>query len=84
MYKLGYLFLFFNTTFLKMTSIIIGGGISGLSAGFYSSRLSKESIKLYEASSRFGGWIQSVKNENGTTYELGPRTMRIVGYAGKH
>lgn len=66
-----------------MSSIVIGGGISGLSASFYLSRLTKDSIKLYESSSRLGGWIQSIRNENGTMYELGPRTMRIVGHAGE-
>jgi oxygen-dependent protoporphyrinogen oxidase len=50
---------------------IIGGGISGLSAGFYLHRLAPQiSFDLFEASSRVGGVIETLKTED-SIIELG-------------
>lgn len=59
-------------------TVILGGGISGLSAAYYAindARLS--SIILLEASNRVGGWIRSRRFPSGATFEQGPRTVRI-------
>lgn len=67
-----------------MTSIL-GGGISGLSAAYYSLQNKKlGSIVLYEASDRLGGWIQSINSNNGVIFEKGPRTIRPGGIAGEN
>ncbi|KAL0122542.1 hypothetical protein PUN28_007327 [Cardiocondyla obscurior] len=61
-------------------TVILGGGISGLSAAYYAvndARLS--SIILLEASSRVGGWIRSKSSPSGATFEQGPRTIRTHG-----
>lgn len=61
---------------------ILGGGISGLSAAFYLSKLRQASaVSLYEAGSTFGGWIKSDKRD-GYIFEAGPRTIRPKGIAG--
>lgn len=65
-----------------MTHVIIGGGIGGLSAAYYLTKQTKSAIRLFEASSRVGGWICSVTNENGSLFEQGPRTLRITSKAG--
>ena len=44
-----------------MPVILGGGGISGILAGYYLSK-NINTTKLYEASKRIGGWIQT--NEN--------------------
>ena len=36
-----------------------------------------------EGSNRVGGWMQSVHTEEGAVLELGPRSLRIAGAAGK-
>lgn len=66
-----------------MSSVVLGGGIAGLSACYYLSRIPSQSVTLLEGTSRLGGWIKSVKNPNGTVYEAGPRTMRLAGVAGE-
>ncbi|XP_011156214.1 protoporphyrinogen oxidase [Solenopsis invicta] len=66
-------------------TVILGGGISGLSAAYYAvndARLS--SVVLLEASSRLGGWVRSRKSQNGAIFEQGPRTVRTAGLAGKN
>ncbi|KAK8727607.1 hypothetical protein OTU49_009645, partial [Cherax quadricarinatus] len=61
---------------------VLGGGISGLAAAHYLKTLGSSSrILLLEASSRLGGWINSVE-QDGAVYELGPRTLRAAGNAG--
>ena len=62
---------------------VIGGGISGLTAAFYCSKLPQvTSVKVYESSHRLGGWVQStVKND--FIFEHGPRTIRPAGPQGK-
>lgn len=64
--------------------LIIGGGISGLSAGHYLLKKQPNAkIVLAEASDRFGGWIQSTKSDNGKCiFEKGPHTIRPKGYNG--
>ncbi|KAJ3197044.1 oxygen-dependent protoporphyrinogen oxidase [Irineochytrium annulatum] len=63
--------------------IILGGGISGLSAAWFLAKSAPKTlpITVVESTSRFGGWIQT-KLEGGTVFELGPRTLRPVGDAG--
>lgn len=36
-----------------------------------------------ESSERVGGWIQSIHTEEGAVLELGPRSLRTAGAAGK-
>lgn len=64
-----------------MTNVVIGGGISGLSTAYYLSKIIKDKIKIFESSHRVGGWIKSTKNNNGTIFEQGPRTLRCGGSA---
>lgn len=60
-----------------MSYAILGGGISGLSAAFYLNNLRIASrILVIEATHHLGGWINSYRNENGTLFEQGPRTLR--------
>ena len=75
----GKIFLIFS----DMKVSVIGGGISGLTAAFYCSKLPQvTSIKVYESSHRLGGWVQStVKND--FIFEHGPRTIRPAGPQGK-
>jgi len=64
-------------------TVILGGGISGLSAAYYAindARLS--SVILLEASSRVGGWIRSRNSPSGAIFEQGPRTVRATDSAG--
>lgn len=66
-------------------TVILGGGISGLSAAYYAvndARLS--SVILLEASSRVGGWIRSRSSPSGAIFEQGPRTVRTIGLPGKN
>nr|XP_045621252.1 protoporphyrinogen oxidase-like [Procambarus clarkii]XP_045621261.1 protoporphyrinogen oxidase-like [Procambarus clarkii]XP_045621272.1 protoporphyrinogen oxidase-like [Procambarus clarkii]XP_045621280.1 protoporphyrinogen oxidase-like [Procambarus clarkii]XP_045621285.1 protoporphyrinogen oxidase-like [Procambarus clarkii]XP_045621293.1 protoporphyrinogen oxidase-like [Procambarus clarkii]XP_045621300.1 protoporphyrinogen oxidase-like [Procambarus clarkii] len=61
---------------------VVGGGISGLAAAHYLKTLASSSkILVFEASSRLGGWINSVE-QDGAVYELGPRTIRVAGNPG--
>lgn len=66
-------------------TIILGGGISGLSAAYYAANDAKiASIVLLEASNRVGGWIRSRSSPSGAIFEQGPRTVRPTGLAGKN
>ena len=65
-----------------MKVAILGGGISGLSAAHYLKRFAVpvSEVVVFEASSRFGGWIDSKKVEHSNksfVFEKGPRTLRI-------
>lgn len=65
--------------------VILGGGISGLTAAWKLARSSKGSslnIKLLEASPRVGGWIKSNIVPGVTTFECGPRSLRPAGLSG--
>ena len=59
---------------------ILGGGITGLAAAFYLSKLLPEvRITLFEGSSRLGGWLHSKQVDVGNghvVFEQGPRTLR--------
>ncbi|XP_015588358.1 protoporphyrinogen oxidase [Cephus cinctus] len=69
---------------IKMT-VILGGGISGLSAAYYALENPRiSSMVLLEASNRVGGWICSNKSPNGAIFEQGPRTVRPRGPGGKN
>ncbi|KAJ3146190.1 hypothetical protein HDU89_006331 [Geranomyces variabilis] len=62
---------------------VLGGGISGLSTAWYLSRLApKAKITLVEKQARLGGWVHT-QMQNGQLFELGPRTLRPVGDAGR-
>lgn len=66
-------------------TVILGGGIAGLSAAYYAVNNAKlSSVILLEASSRVGGWIRSRSSPNGALFEQGPRTVRISGLAGEN
>lgn len=66
-------------------TIVLGGGISGLSAAYYAANNARNSaVILLEASSRVGGWIRSIKSPTGAIFEQGPRTVRLVGLAGRN
>ncbi|WP_053220412.1 protoporphyrinogen oxidase [Virgibacillus senegalensis] len=61
--------------------VVIGGGITGLTAAYYLQKKIKEEqlpykVKLLEASSRLGGKIMSVKRD-GYTFERGPDSFLI-------
>uniref|UniRef100_T1IT59 Protoporphyrinogen oxidase n=1 Tax=Strigamia maritima TaxID=126957 RepID=T1IT59_STRMM len=65
---------------------IVGGGISGLTAAYYLSKLNAGVIKkiiLLEKSSNLGGWIRTSRFEDGTLLEQGPRSIRPAGDSGK-
>jgi protoporphyrinogen/coproporphyrinogen III oxidase len=65
-----------------MTVTILGGGIGGLSSAFYlAARNNIAKIRLYEASSRVSGWINSEKFD-GYYFESSARTLRPKGITG--
>lgn len=72
-------------------AIVLGGGISGLSAAYYLLKrfpAGQANVKLFEASNRFGGWIRSETHADAgnsqTIFEAGPRTLRIQGPRGSN
>ncbi|KAH8265092.1 hypothetical protein KR044_009693 [Drosophila immigrans] len=66
-----------------MKTAVLGGGISGLSAGYYLLRRFGKPLTIYEASPRVGGWIRSEWHKNqGFLFESGPRTIRPKGLPG--
>ena len=68
---------------VRMTLCILGGGVAGLAAAHYALRSSAYSrIVLVESSSRLGGWVQTIRQEDGVLYEKGPRTIRPAGAVG--
>ncbi|XP_059469670.1 protoporphyrinogen oxidase [Neocloeon triangulifer] len=62
-----------------MSTIILGGGIAGLSAAYY---LRSAAPTLVESSSRLGGWIQTNRRPGEILFEHGPRTIRPAGEQG--
>src|SRR5437870_2812568 len=83
--------IFFNFFFFKAVMsrpnnfVILGGGISGLSAAWYLSRYASSTTKIIvlEGSNRFGGWIKSKRvGEHKILFEQGPRTLRPNGVGG--
>lgn len=69
-----------------VTVAILGGGISGLSAAYYLGKLARSKtiskVILLEASSRLGGCIDTVRLDDGTIFERGPRSIRGQGAQG--
>ncbi|XP_025276608.1 protoporphyrinogen oxidase isoform X1 [Canis lupus dingo] len=65
------------------TVVVLGGGISGLAAGYHLSRAPcAPKVVLVEGSERLGGWIRSVRGPGGAVFELGPRGIRPAGAPG--
>ncbi|KAM6218822.1 protoporphyrinogen oxidase isoform 2-T2 [Rhynchocyon petersi] len=65
------------------TVVILGGGISGLAAGYHLTRVpDPPKVVVVEGSKRLGGWIRSVRGPNGAIFELGPRGIRPAGALG--
>ncbi|KAI8906531.1 Protoporphyrinogen oxidase [Powellomyces hirtus] len=64
--------------------VVLGGGITGLSTAWHLSRLAPKASKitLVEKTSHLGGWVHT-KLQHGQIFELGPRTLRPVGDAGR-
>ncbi|KAH8330800.1 hypothetical protein KR067_007456 [Drosophila pandora] len=66
-----------------MTTAVLGGGLSGLSAGYYLLRRFGKPLTIYEAAPRVGGWVRSeFRKDRGFIFESGPRTIRPVGVPG--
>lgn len=67
---------------MKKQVVVLGGGISGLSLGFYLKKKFGAFIDLIliEKNKRCGGWVQSEQRE-GYFFEKGPRTLRGDSYA---
>lgn len=63
---------------------VLGGGISGLSAAYFLAKRHADpsKITLIEASSRLGGWMHSIRSNDGAIFEQGPRSLRPAGPAG--
>ncbi|KND02545.1 protoporphyrinogen oxidase [Spizellomyces punctatus DAOM BR117] len=63
---------------------VLGGGVSGLSTAWYLSKLAPKTarITVVEKNARVGGWVHT-NMQDGQLYELGPRTIRPVGVAGR-
>ena len=65
-----------------MSCTVLGGGISGLAAAHYLSKLPHvKEVVVLESTKRLGGWINSTR-EDGLVYEHGPRTVRPPGPQG--
>ena len=59
-----------------MKTIILGGGLSGLSAAWYLHKAHPlEEISLFEKAPRLGGWIESNSSTPPFFFEKGPRTL---------
>lgn len=68
------------------TVVVIGGGISGLSAAYYLQRNTPRigKVIVLEATKRTGGWMSSALYKDGSVFEHGPRSLRPVGKAGQN
>lgn len=67
------------------TVAVLGGGIGGLAASFYLSKNPQATkVIVLESSSRFGGWLWSLRRSDGAVFELGPRGIRPVGAVGRN
>ena len=63
--------------------VILGGGISGLSAAWKLSSSIRADVTVIEQNESVGGWVQSKRTDHGSVFELGPRSLRTAGAAGK-
>lgn len=61
---------------LKIETVIVGAGLTGLSTGYYLGKENKDFL-IIESSARFGGVIDSGE-ENGFIYETGPNAGVLV------
>lgn len=59
----------------KINVAIIGGGISGLSLGYYLKK-KETNLKIFEKESFFGGVISSIQEKN-CTFIKGPKTFKL-------
>ncbi|XP_054879120.1 protoporphyrinogen oxidase isoform X2 [Poeciliopsis prolifica] len=65
------------------TVAVLGGGIGGLAASFYLCKNPQVAkVIVLESSSRFGGWLWSLRRPDGAVFELGPRGIRPAGAVG--
>lgn len=63
--------------------VILGGGISGLSSAWKLSSSIRADVTVIEQNESVGGWVQSKRTDHGSVFELGPRSLRTAGAAGK-
>ncbi|XP_056331999.1 protoporphyrinogen oxidase [Danio aesculapii] len=64
---------------------VLGGGIGGLSACHHLSKSPNVSkIVLLEGSGRCGGWLSSIRRDDGAVFEQGPRGVRPAGAVGRN
>uniref|UniRef100_A0A673MDE9 Protoporphyrinogen oxidase n=1 Tax=Sinocyclocheilus rhinocerous TaxID=307959 RepID=A0A673MDE9_9TELE len=64
---------------------VLGGGIGGLSACHHLSKCPNVSkIVLLEKSGRCGGWLRSIRRDDGAVFEQGPRGVRPAGSVGRN
>ncbi|KAK5601474.1 hypothetical protein CRENBAI_025839 [Crenichthys baileyi] len=67
------------------TVAVLGGGIGGLAASFYLCKNPQVTkVIVLESSSRFGGWLWSLRRSDGAIFELGPRGIRPAGAVGRN
>ena len=61
--------------------VILGGGLSGLSAAHTILKHAKvpTEVTIIESQRRIGGWIDSTRFDDGTVFEHGPRSARSYG-----
>ena len=64
--------------------VILGGGVSGLSAAHTLLKHSKVPCKvtIVDNQPTIGGWLQSTRFDDGTIFEHGPRSARFDGTVG--
>uniref|UniRef100_A0A8C2GPR3 Protoporphyrinogen oxidase n=2 Tax=Cyprinus carpio TaxID=7962 RepID=A0A8C2GPR3_CYPCA len=64
---------------------VLGGGIGGLSACHHLSKCPNVSkIVLLEKSGRCGGWLSTIRRDDGAVFEQGPRGVRPAGAVGRN
>ncbi|XP_014776030.1 protoporphyrinogen oxidase isoform X1 [Octopus bimaculoides] len=62
------------------TAVVLGGGISGLSAAYYLRNIPKFSkVLLLEGNKQLGGWLNTTQHSDGATWDHGPQSIRATG-----